>query len=143
MVSGRFPLRSWPRALNCVLEWQDRNRDWVLRRGDPMVYLMFDFDDPAKRPRMVEAAMTPPLRRHAAQIDNVGSFGRNVRPMFLEAARRRQAGRAAGANRWRFQDQAEGELKRQCPGPPPCPDVSRALSDLMDSGRRLYPFVFK
>ncbi len=91
VISGRFPLRSWPRALNCVLEWQDRDRDWVLRRGDPMVYLMFDFDDPAKRPRMVEAAMTAPLKRHLAQVDNVGSFGRNVGPMFQEAARRRPA----------------------------------------------------
>jgi hypothetical protein len=91
VVSGRFPVRSWPRSLNCVLEWQDRDRDWVLRRGDPMVYLMFDFDDPAKRPRMVEAAMTVPLKRHFAQVDNVGSFGRNVGPMFQEAARRRPA----------------------------------------------------
>jgi hypothetical protein len=64
VVSGQFPVRSWPRPLNCVLEWQDRGRNWVLRRGDPMVYLQFDFDDPAKRPRMVEAAMTAPLERH-------------------------------------------------------------------------------
>jgi len=89
VVSGRFPVRSWPRPLNCVLEWQDRDRDWVLRRGDPMVYLMFDFDDPAKRPRMVEATMTAPLARHFAQVDNVSSYGRNVGPMFQEAALRR------------------------------------------------------
>jgi len=89
VVSGRFPVRSWPRPLNCVLEWQDRDRDWVLRRGDPMVYLMFDFDDPAKRPRMVEAAMTAPLERHFAQVDSVSSYGRNVGPMFQEAALRR------------------------------------------------------
>ncbi len=91
VVAGRFPVRSWPRPLNCVLEWQDRDRDWVLRRGDPMVYLMFEFDDPAKRPRMVEAAMTAPLERHFAQVDNVSSFGRNVGPMFEEAAQRRPA----------------------------------------------------
>lgn len=91
VVSGRFPVRSWPRPLNCVLEWQDPDRDWVLRRGDPMVYLMFEFDDPAKRPRMVEAALTAPLARHFAQVDNVSSFGRNVGPMFQEAARRRPA----------------------------------------------------
>jgi len=89
VVSGRFPVRSWPRSLNCVLEWQDRDRDWVLRRGDPLVYLMFDFDDPAKRPRMVEAAMTAPLSRHFAQVNDVSSFGRNVGPMFQEAALRR------------------------------------------------------
>jgi hypothetical protein len=91
IVSGRFPVRSWPRPLNCVLEWQDHDRDWVLRRGDPMIYLMFDFDDPAKRPRMVEAALTAPLERHFAQVENVTSFGRNVGPMFREAERRRPA----------------------------------------------------
>ncbi len=89
VVSGRFPVRSWPRPLNCVLEWQDRDRDWVLRRGDPMVYLMFDFDNPAKRPRMVEAVMTAPLERHVAQVGNVSLYGRNVGPMFQEATLRR------------------------------------------------------
>lgn len=89
IVSGRFPLRSWPRPLNCVLEWQDRDRDWVLRRGDPMVYLLFEFDDPAKRPRMVEAAATAPFTRHFAQVDSVTLYGRNVGPMFTEAERRR------------------------------------------------------
>ena len=89
VVSGRFPVRSWPRALNCVLEWQDRDHDWVLRRGDPMVYLMFDFDDPAKVPRLVEAATTPALTRHLERVDGVSQFGRNVGPMFQEASRRR------------------------------------------------------
>ena len=89
VVSGRFPVSAWPRRPNCVLEWQDPDRDWVLRRGDPMVYLMFDFDDPAKVPNMVEAALTPALKRHFAHVDNVSSFGRNVAPMFQEAARRR------------------------------------------------------
>lgn len=91
LVSGRFPLRSWPRPLNAVLEWQDHERDWVLRRGDPMVYLWVQFDDPRKRPRVVEAALTPALKRHFAQVDDVGSYGRNVGPMFQEAERRRPA----------------------------------------------------
>jgi len=88
LVSGRFPLRSWPRALNAVLEWQDAH-DWVLRRGDPMAYLWLHFDDPGKLPRVVEAALTPALKRHLAQVDNVSTFGRNVAPMFQEAERRR------------------------------------------------------
>ncbi|MEM7190127.1 MAG: hypothetical protein AAF439_10995, partial [Pseudomonadota bacterium] len=54
LVSGRFPLRSWPRPLNAVLEWQTHN-DWVLRRGDPMAYIWLHFDDPDKVPNVVEA----------------------------------------------------------------------------------------
>lgn len=88
LVSGRFPLRAWPRPLNAVLEWQDRH-DWVLRRGDPLVYLWLHFDDPHKVPNVVEAALTPALKRHMTQVDNVTTFGRNVGPMFEQAAERR------------------------------------------------------
>ncbi|MEM6662183.1 MAG: hypothetical protein AAF666_08385 [Pseudomonadota bacterium] len=88
LVSGRFPLRSWPRPLNAVLEWQDQD-DWVLRRGDPIAYLWLHFDDPDKVPNLVEASLTPALRRHFAAVDNVSTFGRNVGPMFAQAAERR------------------------------------------------------
>ncbi|MCL5775707.1 hypothetical protein M1105_01680 [Limibaculum sp. FT325] len=91
IVCGRFPLKSWPRPLNAVLEWQDRSRDWVIRRGDDLAYVLFAFDDPTKVPALTEAALTPALRRHVAQVDNVSSFGRNVGPMFAEAERRRPA----------------------------------------------------
>lgn len=89
LVSGRFPLRAWPRSLNAVLEWQDRTRPWRLRRGDPMVYLWLSFDDPAKVLTLVEAASTPTLARHLAQVDNVSAFARNVGPMFGQAEARR------------------------------------------------------
>ena len=88
LVSGRFPLRSWPRPLNAVLEWQDAH-EWVLRRGDPLVYLWLHFDDPRKIPNVIEAALTPALRRHMTQVDSVTSFARNVSPMFQQAAERR------------------------------------------------------
>lgn len=90
LVSGRFPLRSWPRPLNAVLEWQDRH-DWVLRRGDPLAYLWLHFDDPRKVPNVYEAALTPALKRHMAQVDAVSNFGRNVGPMFEQATERRPA----------------------------------------------------
>lgn len=90
LVCGRFPLHAWPRALNAVLEWQD-SHDWVVRRGDPLAYLWLHFDDPRKVPNLVEAALTPALKRHFAQIDNVSNFGRNVGPMFEQARARRPA----------------------------------------------------
>lgn len=91
LVCGRFPLRSWPRPLNAVLEWQDQKRPWVLRRGAPMAYIWLHFDDPNKVPKVVEAKLTPALKRHFAQVDNVSSFGRNVGPMFDQAQERRPA----------------------------------------------------
>jgi len=89
LVSGRFPLRAWPRVLNAVMEWEDRERDWVIRRGRPLAYVWIAMDDPEKVPKIVEAADTPAFRRHFRQISGVIAYGRNVGPMFEEAARRR------------------------------------------------------
>lgn len=89
LVCGRFPVRSWPRPLNAVLEWHDLDRDWVLRRGDPLACVLPLYDDPALVPRLFEARLTPALQRQIAMIDDVSSVARNVGPMFIEAERRR------------------------------------------------------
>lgn len=91
LVCGRFPLQNWPRPLNAVLEWHDKDRDWVLKRGDPLAYLMPIYDDPNVYPKMVEAGITPSLKRHMRRMDDVSTFGRNVGPMFEEAERVRPA----------------------------------------------------
>jgi hypothetical protein len=89
LVCGRFPVRSWPRPLNAVLEWHDLERDWVLRRGDPLACVLPLYDDPALVPRLFEARLTPSLQRQIAMVDDVSSVARNVGPMFAEAERRR------------------------------------------------------
>jgi hypothetical protein len=89
LVCGRFPLLAWPRPLNAVLEWQDGDRDWVLRRGDPLACVMPLYDDPEVVPRLFEARLTAALRRQIAMVDDVASVARNVGPMFAEAERRR------------------------------------------------------
>jgi len=89
LVCGRFPLRAWPRPLNAVLEWHDKQRDWVLKRGEPLAYLMAIYDDPSVSPRIVEATLTPALKRQLSRVDDVSSYGRNVGPMFAEAERSR------------------------------------------------------
>lgn len=89
LVSGRFPLAAWPRPLNAILEWQEREREWRLKRGDALAYLLPEYSDPAARPRLVEAVATPALTRQMARVDNVIAYGRNVGPMFAEAAQRR------------------------------------------------------
>ena len=91
LVCGRFPLQTWPRPLNAALEWHDKEQDWIVKRGDPLAYVMPIYDDPSVYPRIVEAKMTPTLKRHIQRIDDVSSYGRNVGPMFLEAERTRPA----------------------------------------------------
>lgn len=89
LICGRFPLRAWPRVLNAAMEWEDRSRDWVLSRGDPLAYIALAFDDPRKVPVPVEAATTPAFRRHFRQVSGVIEYARNVAPMMAEAERRR------------------------------------------------------
>jgi len=89
LVCGRFPLQNWPRPLNAVLEWHDKKSDWVVKRGEPLVYLMPIYDDQSVYPKIVEADITPSLKRHLNRINDVASYGRNVGPMFDEAERMR------------------------------------------------------
>jgi hypothetical protein len=89
IVCGRFPIRAWPRPLNCVLEWQDPDRDWIIRRGDPLATVMLFYPGQEVEPQLVEAELTPDLKRHFDRIDSVSDMGRNVGPMFNEAERRR------------------------------------------------------
>lgn len=89
LVCGRFPAAAWPRPLNAVLEWHDHDRDWVLKRGDPLACVMPLYDAPDMLPRLFEAKLTPALKRQIAMVDDVSSVARNVGPMFEEAARRR------------------------------------------------------
>lgn len=89
IVCGRFPVYAWPRPLNCVLEWEDADREWVIKRGDPLACVMPIYEDPDIVPNLFEAKMTPQLKRHLARIDDVTSYGRNVGPMFERAARTR------------------------------------------------------
>ncbi len=91
LVSGRFPVHAWPRPLNAALEWHDYKKDWILKRGDPIAYVMPIYDDPNVRPILVEASLTKNLKRHLRRIDDVSAFGRNVGPMFEEAQRTRPA----------------------------------------------------
>jgi hypothetical protein len=91
LVAGRFPFRDWPRPLNLAIEWEDTDRDWVLRRGEPVAYVLFDLPDPTATVRLVEAEATPELARHRRAIDGVATIGRDVRPMIERAGQRRPA----------------------------------------------------
>ncbi len=49
------------------------------------------YDDPDIIPKLVEAEMTPALKRHTGKIDNVALYARNVGPMFERAEATRPA----------------------------------------------------
>lgn len=85
LICGRFPITNWPRPLNAALEWQATDQDWVVKRGEPIAYVQPIYDDPNVVPTLVEAEMTPALKRHSRKVDNVALYARNVSPMFIRA----------------------------------------------------------
>ena len=91
LICGRFPITNWPRPLNAALEWQQADGEWALNRGDPIAYVQAIYDDPNVVPTLVEAEMTPELKHHTRQIDNVALYARNVSPMFERAEQARPA----------------------------------------------------
>ena len=91
LICGRFPITNWPRPLNAALEWQQSDGVWALNRGEPIAYVQAIHDDPSVSIRLVEAEMTPALKRHTRQIDNVALYARNVSPMMQRAEQTRPA----------------------------------------------------
>lgn len=91
LICGRFPINNWPRPLNAALEWQGSHDEWVLHRGDPIAYVQPIYDDPSVVHKLVEAEMTPALKRHTRKMDSVAEYARNVGPMFQRAEETRPA----------------------------------------------------
>lgn len=76
-ISGRFPTHIWPRALNMAFEWHDINRDLVVRRGDPISYLMFETERPNAPINLIEAVETPELVEYRQNIEDLPKFTSN------------------------------------------------------------------
>ncbi len=60
-INGRFPIDVWPRALQWAFEWHDTTKDLILRRGEPLFYVRFEWPDPSAPVRVIPAKKTPEL----------------------------------------------------------------------------------
>ncbi|MGF1552178.1 MAG: hypothetical protein ACFBWO_06720 [Paracoccaceae bacterium] len=88
-VAGRWPARDWPAAIDWALEWDDPKGELVLRQGDPLAYVFFEFDHPDKRPRLVEAEPTAALADYRAGMDGVHHITDDIPDLWARAASRR------------------------------------------------------
>ena len=86
-IGRRLPIDIWPQRLAWTLEWQETDRELVLRRGEPWFYLSFETPDPDRPVRLVEAEMTPELRAHCAGLDDMARY--TDRDLFEVARSRR------------------------------------------------------
>jgi hypothetical protein len=91
MVGGRFPLTVWPQDLAWSLEWDAPGSELVLRQGEPLAYALFEFDDPAKRPRLFEAAPTRDLTEFRAGMRDIHHLTPAIEEIWAGAAERRPA----------------------------------------------------
>lgn len=93
MISGRFQADVWPRPLNLAFEWVEMDRDFLMKRGQPICYLFAETSRLDSRIQLTEAVMTKELRKYLDQISDVvkytsGSFdlferARQIRPLTL------------------------------------------------------------
>jgi len=89
MIAGRFPVTVWPQNLTWAFEWDRPGEALSLKQGEPLAYVMFEFDHPAKRPNLVEAALTPELDEYRQGMQGIHHLTPEIEAVW-EAARARR-----------------------------------------------------
>ncbi|MEL6479152.1 MAG: hypothetical protein AAFR17_17620, partial [Pseudomonadota bacterium] len=91
MVATRIPVTIWPQDIVWAFEWDKPGEELVLRQGEPLAYAMFEFDDPNKRPELVEAALTPTLDEWRRGMDGIDHLTLEIEETWEQAKHRRPA----------------------------------------------------
>ena len=91
MVAGRFPLTWWPQNLSWDFEWDRPDQELTIRQGEPLCYFLFEFNHAQKRPRLVEAALTPELDEYRQGMQGIHHLTPNVEEVMEMAKARRPA----------------------------------------------------
>jgi hypothetical protein len=89
MIGGRMPIHIWPRPMMWAFEWCDLQKDLIVKRGDPWFYLFFETPDMKRKIRIVEAEMTPELRKYCEGLDSVTNYMKQTFSLFSVAMSRR------------------------------------------------------
>ena len=85
LISGRFPTNIWPRALNLAFEWTEFDSDFIMKRGDPVCYLLFETARPDRPISLVPAHMTQELQDYRKRIEDVVRFTSGTFSLLREA----------------------------------------------------------
>ena len=91
MVAGRFPLHYWPQNLTFSMEWDRPNEELTIKQGEPLCYFLFEFNHPDKRPRLVEAALTPELDEYRQSMQSLHHLTPDIADVMERAKDRRPA----------------------------------------------------
>jgi len=85
MIPGRFPINIWPRTLTWAFEWHDTGEPLVLRRGEPLFYLMFEVFPQSRAIQLIEAERTPELEAYLQEIQGVVNYVSQTFSLFKAA----------------------------------------------------------
>ncbi len=91
VVAGRFPVTDWPQSTSWAFEWDDFDNELIIRQGEPLAYAMFEFNDPNKRPKLIEAELTDELAEYRAGMDGVHHLTDQIEEVWEKARERRPA----------------------------------------------------
>ncbi|MEM9099111.1 MAG: hypothetical protein AAGC79_11365 [Pseudomonadota bacterium] len=91
MVAGRYPVTLWPQNLTWGFEWDKPGEELVLKQGEPLCYFLFEFGNPNKRPKLVEAALTPELDEWRRGMEGLHHLTPDIEGIWESAKDRRPA----------------------------------------------------
>ena len=74
-----------------AFEWHQTEKDLVLRRGEPLFYVQFETNDPARAVQLVEAARTAELMGYMNELAAVTNYVNQTFSLFEAAERLRPA----------------------------------------------------
>ena len=89
MIAGRMPLTLWPQNLTFSFEWDRPGEELTLKQGEPLCYFMFEFNDPNKRPNLIEAALTPELDEYRQGMQGIHHLTSEIEDVWEMAKSRR------------------------------------------------------
>ncbi len=91
IFGGRFPINVWPRPLQWAFEWCDIKKPLVLKRGDPLCYVLFETMPQDRGVQLVEAERTPELDAYLEMISGAVNYVNQTFSLFKAAEERRPA----------------------------------------------------
>ena len=91
IFGGRFPIHVWPRPLMWAFEWHDTTQPLVIKRGEPLFYVMFETAPQDRSVSLAEVAITPELQEYMELISGAVNYVNQTFSLFEAAEARRPA----------------------------------------------------
>jgi hypothetical protein len=89
IFGGRFPINVWPRRLLWAFEWHEIDKPLILKRGEPLFYVLLETTPQERAVQLVEATVTPDLRKYLDMISSTVNYVNQTFSLFKAAEERR------------------------------------------------------